>query len=62
VNRRSSITVCGGAAAWPLVARAQQGAMPTIGFLSARSPDESAQLVAALRRSLTESGYVEGQA
>src|SRR5262249_48827338 len=49
------------AAAWPLAARAQQSAMPVVGFMSARSPEDSAHLVAAFRRGLGDSGFIEGQ-
>jgi ABC-type uncharacterized transport system substrate-binding protein len=62
VNRRSFITLLGGAAAaWPLTARAQQPAMPVVGFLGTASAGPFAHLVASLRRGLQETGFVEGR-
>jgi putative ABC transport system substrate-binding protein len=61
IRRREFITLLGGAAAWPLAVRAQTPAMPVIGFLSGRSPIESAYLLVPFRQGLIETGYVEAQ-
>jgi putative tryptophan/tyrosine transport system substrate-binding protein len=58
VNRRAFITLLGGAAAWPLTARAQQPAMPVIGLLSTRSPVTDALLIALFQQALRETGFV----
>ena len=62
MRRRAFIRmIAGSAVAWPLTARAQQPAMPVVGFLSSRSATDSALQVAAFRQALSEAGYVEGR-
>ncbi len=61
MKRRDFIILLGGAATWPFAARAQQPAMPIVGFVTGRSSEESARLGAAFRKGLNQTGYVDGQ-
>jgi putative ABC transport system substrate-binding protein len=61
MRRREFIAALGGAAAWPVVAHAQQPAMPVIGFLQPTSPDAFADRLRAFRQGLKDTGYVEGE-
>jgi putative tryptophan/tyrosine transport system substrate-binding protein len=61
LKRRKFITLLGGAAAWPLAARAQQATMPTIGFLHSSTPEASADRLREFHRGLKDTGFVEGE-
>jgi len=61
MRRRDFISVLGGTAAWPFGIRAQQPSLPVIGYLSSRSPTDSAHIVAAFRQGLNEAGFVDNQ-
>ena len=62
IGRRELLAALGGAAAWPLAARAQQSGMPVVGYLNlAGSPESDASRLTGLRRGLNQTGYVEGR-
>jgi putative tryptophan/tyrosine transport system substrate-binding protein len=61
MKRREFIAGLGGAAAWPLAARAQQAAIPVIGFLSSLTPSDAPSIMAAFRQGLADTGYVDGR-
>ena len=61
MKRREFITLLGGVAAWPRVARAQQGALPVVGFLDSRPVDAMSARLQAFRQGLKDNGYVEGE-
>src|SRR5262245_45949305 len=61
MRRRNFISLVGGAAVWPLAARAQQPSVPVVGFLSAGSPDTYTDRLRGFRQGLKEAGFVEGE-
>jgi putative ABC transport system substrate-binding protein len=61
VKRREFITLLGGAVAWPIAARAQQPAMPVVGFINPTAPESVAEPMRGLRQGLRDAGYIEGR-
>jgi putative ABC transport system substrate-binding protein len=61
MRRREFITLLSGAAAWPLAARAQQAVIPVIGYMSARSPEDTVQVLKAFYKGLDEGGFDNGR-
>ena len=61
MRRREFIAGLGGAAAWPLVARAQQAAVPVVGWLDSQSPETEREVLPVFRKGLAETGYTEGR-
>jgi putative ABC transport system substrate-binding protein len=61
MKRREFITLIGSAAAWPLAARAQNTALPVVGFLHSRGPQDAAHITAGFRRGLRDAGFIDGQ-
>ena len=61
MKRRAFIALLGGAAAWPVAARAQQPALPVIGYLNFGSPESDTPRLTGLRQGLNQTGYVEGR-
>jgi putative ABC transport system substrate-binding protein len=61
MRRREFVTLFGGATLWPLAARAQEPAVPVVGFMSGRSAEDSAQIASAFRQGLADTGFIEGQ-
>jgi putative ABC transport system substrate-binding protein len=61
IARRAFITILGGAAPWPFAARAQQAAMPAIGYLNEGAPEPGTYFLAEFRKGLGDAGYFEGR-